>query len=109
MEIPKTDITSENLWQTYANDLKRYVFSQIKDEEITNDVLQEVFIKIHLNIENLREKSSVKSWVFTIAHNTLMNFLNKKSVSLPVEDIPDDLDRSPEAFCLVFLGQFLVF
>ena len=43
MEIPKTDITSENLWQTYANDLKRYIFSQIKDEEITNDVLQEVF------------------------------------------------------------------
>lgn len=96
MEIPKTDITSENLWQTYANDLKRYVFSQIKDEEITNDVLQEVFIKIHLNIDNLREKSSVKSWVFTIAHNTLMNFLNKKSISLPVEDIPDDFITNEE-------------
>src|SRR6187399_178443 len=90
------EFTSEYLWETYSKDLKRYVFSQIKDEEVTNDVLQEVFIKIHLNIAALQKKESVKSWVFTIAHNTLMNFLNKKSIPFPVEDVADDFSIDEE-------------
>lgn len=88
--------TSESLWEVYSKDLKRYVFSQIKDEDTTNDVLQEVFIKIHLNIASLQKKESVKSWVFTIAHNTLMNFLNKKSIPFPIEDVADDFSADEE-------------
>lgn len=84
------------MWQLYANDLKRYVLSQIKDEEVTNDVLQEVFIKIHLNIDTLQKKDSVKSWVFTIAHNTLMNFLNRKTVPFPIEEVADDFSMDEE-------------
>jgi RNA polymerase sigma-70 factor (ECF subfamily) len=97
METYKADITSENLWQTYADDLQRYVFSKVEDEEITNDVLQEIFIKIHLNVNALREKSSAKSWVFSIAHNTLMNFLNKKSIPLPIDDVADNFVSDEEA------------
>lgn len=88
--------TSEFLWESYSNDLKRYVFSQIKDEDTTNDVLQEIFIKIHLNIATLQKKESVKSWIFTIAHNTLMNFLNKKSVPFAIGEVVDDFSTEEE-------------
>lgn len=80
-------LTSETIWQTFAPDLKRYVFSQAKDEDLTNDILQEVFIKIHLNIEKLNDKNKVKSWVFAIAHNTLMNFFNKKNIPFPIDEV----------------------
>lgn len=93
--LPGT-LNSALLWESYAIDLKRYVFSQIKDEDATNDVLQEIFIKIHLNIDALQKKESVKSWVFTIAHNTLMNFLNKKSVPFPIDEIADDFSTEEE-------------
>jgi RNA polymerase sigma-70 factor (ECF subfamily) len=96
MKTKEIEITSELLWQNYADDLKRYVFSQVKDEETTNDILQEVFIKIHLNIKTLQQKSSVKSWVFTIAHNTLMDFFNKKSIPFLIDDIPDDFTTDEE-------------
>ncbi|MCF6128738.1 sigma-70 family RNA polymerase sigma factor [Flavobacterium sp. AS60] len=94
--LSTTVFTSESLWETYAKDLERYIFSQIKDVDTTNDVLQEIFIKIHLNIATLQKKESIKSWVFTIAHNTLMNFLNKKSIPFPIEDIADDFSLDEE-------------
>lgn len=96
MKTPEIEITSEFLWQNYADDLKRYIFSQVKDEEATNDILQEVFIKIHLNIKTLQQKNSAKSWVFTIAHNALMNFFNKKSVPFSLDDIPDNFITDEE-------------
>jgi RNA polymerase sigma-70 factor (ECF subfamily) len=93
--LPNT-FSSAFLWDSYSKDLKRYVFSQIKDEDTTNDVLQEIFIKIHLNIDSLQKKESVKSWIFTIAHNTLMGFLNKKSFPFAIDDLADEFSNEEE-------------
>lgn len=74
-------ITSENVWNQFSNDLKTYIFSKVKNEENTNDILQDVFVKIHLNIDKLQKKESLKSWLFSITHNTIMNFFNKKELN----------------------------
>jgi RNA polymerase sigma-70 factor (ECF subfamily) len=74
-------LTSENVWNQFSNDLKRYIFSKVKNEENTNDILQDVFVKIHLNIAKLQKEESLKSWLFSIAHNTIMSFFNKKEVN----------------------------
>jgi len=43
------------------------------------DVTQDVFIKVWKNIKNFDiEKSSFKTWLFTIARNTTIDFLRKK-------------------------------
>lgn len=71
--------TSNEVWNEFSADLRRYIFKLVHDEDDTNDILQEVFIKIHLNIHFLQKNESMKSWLFTITHNTVMSFFNKNS------------------------------
>lgn len=89
-------ITSEAVWNQFSNDLKQYIFSRVKDEESANDILQEVFIKIHLKLNSLQKRESLKSWLFSITHNTIMDFFNKKEIPVTDKDIEDESESENE-------------
>ena len=42
-------MTTQQVWTKYSNDLKRFIFSKVKDEAIADDILQDSFLKIHTN------------------------------------------------------------
>ena len=75
-DIP-ISLTSAEVWNSYSTELKRYIRSKVKDSELTNDLLQEVFIKVHLNLEKVQKTESLRSWIFSIAYNTVMNHFGK--------------------------------
>jgi RNA polymerase sigma factor (sigma-70 family) len=56
----------------YANILK-YVQSKAQAE----DILQEVFLSLWENRQNLRENGSVGGWLFVVSHNKSLAFLRK--------------------------------
>ncbi len=62
------------VWDTYADDVKRFIFSKTKNKDVTNDLVQEVFIKVHTKIETLQNVGRLKSWLFTIAKNTVLDY-----------------------------------
>ncbi|MGY5351860.1 sigma-70 family RNA polymerase sigma factor [Wenyingzhuangia sp. IMCC45533] len=68
---------TENIWNQFSEDIKRFVFSKTKDTVITDDILQEVFIKIHTHQKNLKDGTKLKSWIFTIANNTVLDYFKK--------------------------------
>lgn len=47
-----------------------------------DDVTQNTFIKIWENLENFREDSKLYTWIFRIATNESLAFLNKKKAAL---------------------------
>ncbi|MDB4297636.1 sigma-70 family RNA polymerase sigma factor [Flavobacteriaceae bacterium] len=53
-----------------------------------DDVLQNTFIKVFKNIENFKEESKLYSWMYRIATNESITFLNKKAKTknIPIED-----------------------
>ena len=58
----------------------------VVDHEDANDVLQNMFIKVWNGLENFREDSQLYTWLYRIATNESLTFLEqqkkKKSVSL---------------------------
>ena len=70
-----------NIWNEFSEALKRFIFSKVKNQEITDDVLQEVFIKIHLNHHKIKKQGSVKSWIFTLTNNAIKDYLRAQSKS----------------------------
>ena len=75
------------IWEHYHQDLKRFIFSKIKDDQVTDDLLQEVFIKVHTKINQLADENKIKSWLFSIARNIVMDHLKSaKQVEILKED-----------------------
>ena len=67
------------VWDEFSSILRNYILGKVKDKSLSEDLLQEVFIKIHLNIDKIQKKQSIKSWVFTIAKNTIIDFFKSES------------------------------
>lgn len=94
-----------NIYNQYSDSLKRFILSRVKNEDATNDILQDVFIKIHLNKDALKNPESIKSWVFTIANNTILDYFKKsaKKINLigEIPAIEDDKEKEHSAIdCL---------
>lgn len=76
------EIAIEILINKYKKDVFKFIYSKVKDKEITDDIFQETFIKviIALRTTNYNEKGKFLSWVFQIANNLTMDYfrLSKK-------------------------------
>lgn len=48
------------------------------DHDDTNDLVQDVFVKVWKNLANFREDSKIFTWLYRIATNESITFLNKK-------------------------------
>lgn len=58
--------------------------------EDADDLLQNTFVKVWNNIDNFRGDSSIYTWIYRIATNEALNFLNKKRDLLL--DSPTDVE-----------------
>jgi RNA polymerase sigma-70 factor (ECF subfamily) len=77
------------LVRTYQQRVYWHVRKMVIDHDDADDITQEVFIKIHKAIDTFREDSQLFTWIYRIATNECLNFLNKKRrrFFLPIEDI----------------------
>ncbi|GIL21611.1 MAG: DNA-directed RNA polymerase sigma-70 factor [Bacteroidota bacterium] len=90
------------LVRAYQQRVYNHVRKMVIDHDDADDVTQEVFIKIHKAIDGFREDSQLFTWIYRIATNECLTFLNKKKrrFFLPIEDVAaqlsSKLDLMPE-------------
>lgn len=66
----------------YKERLYWHLRNMVKDHNDTDDILQNTFIKVYRNIDKFKGESKLYSWMYRIATNEAITFLNKKSRSL---------------------------
>jgi RNA polymerase sigma factor (sigma-70 family) len=83
-----------------VREYQRRVYGMVRkmviDHDDANDITQEVFIKIHKSIGTFREDSQLFTWIYRIATNECLTFLNKKKrrFFLPIEDVSGQLSAA---------------
>lgn len=60
------------------DELSSFIFRLVTNQQDTEDIVQETFLKTLEKIDFFQQKSSFKTWVFTIALNIAKNHLNKQ-------------------------------
>lgn len=71
----------EELVMLYQRRLYWHIRKIVMNHEDANDILQNVFIKAWNNIDSFRGDSSLFTWLFRIATNESITFLNKQKRS----------------------------
>ncbi|MEO9967805.1 MAG: RNA polymerase sigma-70 factor [Reichenbachiella sp.] len=79
----------EQIFRTYYSDLTKFCLKYVRDEQIAEEVVQEVFINIWERRSNLTITTSIKSYLFTAVRNRSFNYLK---LQLPKEQKKVDLE-----------------
>lgn len=68
--------------------LYRYILSHSHDVELTKDLCQQVFLKFYEALATYKPEKSPLAYLFTIAHNLLINHFEKEKLrpSIPYDD-----------------------
>lgn len=98
-------MTTQEIWNTYHLDVKRFVISKVKDETVVDDIVQNTFIKVHTKLSALKDPTKVKSWLMMIARNTTMDYFKSQKSSQFSEILyqfedDQDLESHNEKDCL---------
>jgi RNA polymerase sigma-70 factor (ECF subfamily) len=110
---------TSTIWIEFSDVIKAFILKRVDDKTIAEDILQDVFIKIHTKIDSLKDQTKLHSWIFQIARNTIndyyrkVNILSTESENEIAENIIDDnesmnkiaeglhdlMDELPEMYC----------
>jgi RNA polymerase sigma-70 factor, ECF subfamily len=91
-------ITTEKVWEDFHPGLKQFILKRVSDEQNAEDILQDVFLKIHTRIDTLRDEEKLQSWIYQIARNVIADYFREhkatvalsEALLLPEEPVVDD-------------------
>ena len=72
---------------SYSDHIYRYIRKQINDDELAKDIVQESYLKLWVNVEDIDYKK-VKSWLFKTAYRTMIDIIRKRKYESKAEVIP---------------------
>jgi RNA polymerase sigma-70 factor (ECF subfamily) len=70
------------VWNDFNKELLGFIKSRVSAADEAEDILQEVFIKIHGKIDQLKNKGKLTSWVYQITRNTIIDYYRKSKPQL---------------------------
>lgn len=81
--------------RTYSERLYWHVRSLVGSHEDTDDLLQEIYIKIWTALPSFRGDSQLFTWIWRIATNETLNFLSRRQGrgTLSLDDLGEAVDR----------------
>jgi RNA polymerase sigma-70 factor (ECF subfamily) len=87
--------TIENIWQDLASELRSFIRSRVRDHATAEDILQDVFVKIHQKLPALRAGERLEAWVWRITRNAIADHFRR---TRPSEALPNELAIDSESY-----------
>lgn len=77
-----------DFWLEHKVRLRAYISRRVRESHDVDDILQEVFIKAHVNLHALKLHGSISAWLYRIAANAIADHYRSQR---PLEKLPDEL------------------
>ncbi|KUO76483.1 MAG: RNA polymerase subunit sigma-24 [Desulfosporosinus sp. BRH_c37] len=90
------------LYKKYKNPIFSYIFYLAGDRPAAEEICQDVFLKVYLNIAKFENRSSFKTWIYKIAKNAYLDYVQAQKRKVPIDNIElfakelEDRGMSPE-------------
>ncbi|WP_080845408.1 RNA polymerase sigma factor SigX [Cytobacillus gottheilii] len=72
------DSVFDELYSKYHHDVFQFLFYMVRNKELAEDLVQEVYIRVLKSYDKFEGKSSEKTWLFSIARNVAIDSFRKQ-------------------------------
>ena len=93
---------TQDIWNDFNDELYFFILKQVKDKNVTNDVFQNTFLKIHKNLVKLKEEEKVRAWIFQIARNEIANYFKSEPVNTDESSLEKEIPVEEYQFVCCF-------
>jgi RNA polymerase sigma-70 factor (ECF subfamily) len=65
------------IWEEFRGSLRRFISSRVRNDDDAEDILQDVFLKIHKSVQTLEDEGKLRSWIYQITRNAIIDYYRK--------------------------------
>lgn len=75
--------------KAHTKNILSFLMKSLKDTEAANDLVQDCYLKLWQNRKSV-DPAKIKSWLFTVAHHAMINYLKSESRKRSFDLISDE-------------------
>lgn len=83
-------ISTDAIWARFSGRLRAFIARRVRDESDLEDVLQEVFVRIHAGLGSLRADEKLEAWLFGVARRAVVDHFRGRSGKRRAADLPKE-------------------
>jgi RNA polymerase sigma-70 factor (ECF subfamily) len=96
MEIASQVSETQQIWSEFGHRLRSFIARRVESEADADDILQEVFLRIHRHAGSVQQSERLASWLFQITRNAIADYyrapVRRREL---LAGAPADLERTP--------------
>ena len=77
------------VFNRFKKKLYNYVLKMTEDIMLTEDIVQDIFLKLYQNINSIRSKENINYWLFTTARNEVYGYYRRKRIRTDQYNVED--------------------
>jgi len=86
----------EALWREFAMPLRSFLRGRTGSAADADDLLQEVFLRLHRQLPKLRDPARLQGWIYRIARNVVIDHHRRRRHTEPLLHDPEAEAADPE-------------
>lgn len=87
-------IEVSSIWNDFHKELKGFIYNKTRNSADTDDILQEVFIKIIRNINKVEQSENIKQYLYGIVRNSINDYFKAKKNYKSDDEIEEILSET---------------
>jgi RNA polymerase sigma-70 factor, ECF subfamily len=89
-ETALPSVAADHLWKELHGRLRGFIRARISDPE-ADDVAQEVLLRLHRNLDDLRAEDRLDAFAYRIARNAIIDHYRARATAKETPESPDEL------------------
>jgi RNA polymerase sigma-70 factor, ECF subfamily len=94
----KTEVAAN--WGIFQTELRDFVYKRVKDKAVSDDIVQDVFLKVYSNLGKLKDSEKLTAWIYQITRNTITDHFRRKNKTIDFYDFDEDGDSTNINACV---------
>lgn len=103
--------STTEIWEDFSQTLGDFIRKRVNDPADAEDILQDVFIKIHTRIDTLQDGERLVPWLYQITRNAIIDYYRTRRPALDLPETlavyPEMVESEPEAQLAAGLRDFM--
>ncbi|WP_026675708.1 RNA polymerase sigma factor [Alkalihalobacterium bogoriense] len=74
-------------YNMHSDSIQSYIYMMVRDYQQSEDLTQETFFKAYKKLHTFHGEASEKTWLFSIAHRTTIDYIRKRKTVFMFKDV----------------------
>ena len=85
----------DEVWNEFSGQIRSYLLNKVRQTDDADDLLQDIFIKINNNLDELQDEKKLAPWIYRIVRNSLTDYY--RSANLDTSKLNEEITASETA------------